>query len=247
MREVFQRASGGKNPGEMTDEERAEFQKKMQAEMAKLGANAPQGMQFGGRRQGGEGGPGGGGRREAEAGQQRQGREGRQGRDAEGGGGRGERGSGGPGGGGGRRGGPGTELAGLGMPAAQFTQKELDAAKLPPAPEEDDQLDVLLRPGMLADVEIIVEKIPNAIHVPNQAVFERSGKAFVFIRTPERFEERPVTIARRTESTVVLSSGVNAGDVVAMADPYAKPGDNKTKQESKGGAMGALPVGGGQK
>jgi hypothetical protein len=233
MREVFQRASGGKNPGEMTDEERAEFQKKMQAEMAKLGINAPQGMQFGGRRQGGEGGPGGG-RREAEAGQQRQGREGRQGRGTEGGG-------------GGRRGGPGMELAGLGMPATQFTQKELDAAKLPPAPEQDDQLDVLLRPGMLADVEIIVEKIPNAIHVPNQAVFERSGKAFVFIKTPERFEERPVTIARRTESTVVLSSGVNAGDVVAMADPYAKPGDKKTKQESKGGAMGALPVGGGQK
>ncbi len=244
MREVFQKASGGKNPGEMSEQERAEFQKKMQAEMAKLGVNAPQGMQPGGRRQGGAGGPGGdspagGRRREGEAGARQPG-EGR-------GGEAGRPGGDGPGGGGGRRGGPGMELAGLGMPATQFTQKELDAAKLPPPPEDDDQLDILLRPGMLSDVEIIVERIPDAIHVPNQAVFERSGKAFVFIKTPERFEERPVTIARRTESTVVLSSGVNAGDIVAMADPYAKPGDKKTKQESKGGAMGALPVGGGQK
>ncbi len=32
----------------------------------------------------------------------------------------------------------------------------------PPPPEEDSQIDVLLRPGLLSDVEIIVEEIPNA-------------------------------------------------------------------------------------
>ena len=57
--------------------------------------------------------------------------------------------------------------------------------------EEDSQLDVLLRPGLLADVEIIVEKIPNAIHVPAQAVFEKDGKQIVYVRkTDRRFEER---------------------------------------------------------
>jgi multidrug efflux pump subunit AcrA (membrane-fusion protein) len=109
-------------------------------------------------------------------------------------------------------------------------------------------LDVLLRPGMLADVEIIVEKIPDAIHVPTQAIFERDNKPFVYVRLRDQWAERPVKIAKRTESTVVLSSGVNPGELVALADPYAKPGDKKKKSESKGGgAMGAMPVGGGAK
>lgn len=125
----------------------------------------------------------------------------------------------------------------------RFTQVELDSAKLPPPPEESKGLDVLLRPGMLADVEIIVEKIPDAIHVPTQAIFERDNKYFVYLRGPKGFAEQPVTIARRTESTVVLSSGVNPGDTVAMADPFAKPGSSKKTAESKGGAMGAIPGG----
>ena len=55
-------------------------------------------------------------------------------------------------------------------------------AKLPPAPEEDSQFDVLLRPGLLADVEIIVDKIPNAISIPTQAVFEKDGKLVAYVK-----------------------------------------------------------------
>lgn len=199
MREIFRKASGGKSPAEMTDEERAAFQKKMADELKKAGINAPAGG-FG------RGGAGGGAR-------------------------------GGPGG-------PG----GMGMMAfgggGRFTQAELDKAKLPPPPEEAQGLDVLLRPGMLADVEIIVEKIPDAIHVPTQAVFEKDGKNVVYVRTPQGFVDRPVNISRRTESTVVLAGGVQPGDTVAMADPFAKPGTGKKKAEAKGGgAMGAIPGG----
>jgi biotin carboxyl carrier protein len=249
MREAFRAASGGKSPAEMTDEERAAFQKKLQAEMSKAGIQLPAGMtggMGGGRRQGGgerEGERGGnrtGGQAAgapANAGPQAPGQAGGEG------GGRRRGGQGGPGGQGGGL------PAGFGMGGgSQFSQKDIDNAKLPPPPEEDSQLDVLLRPGMLADVEIIVEKIPDAIHVPTQAIFERDNKPFVYVRLRDQWAERPVKIAKRTESTVVLSSGVNPGELVALADPYAKPGDKKKKSESKGGgAMGAMPVGGGAK
>src|SRR5262249_50916323 len=122
---------------------------------------------------------------------------------------------------------------------------DLEGAKLPPPPEEDSQLDVLLRPGMLADVEIIVEPIPNALHVPVQAIFEREGKNVVFVRAGNKFEQRPIKIAKRSEATIVVASGVNAGDTVALADPFAKPGDKK--KDDKGGAMGSLPPSGGGK
>ena len=56
--------------------------------------------------------------------------------------------------------------------------------------EAESQLDVLLRPGLLADVEIILEKIPNAINIPNQAVFEKDGKQIVYVRATKGWEER---------------------------------------------------------
>ena len=95
---------------------------------------------------------------------------------------------------------------GLGGDRPVLREKDLANAKLPPPPEEDTQLDVLLRPGLLADVEIIVEKIPNAIHIPTQALFEKEGKPIVYVRAGNGWEERPIKLAKRSESTLVVAS-----------------------------------------
>lgn len=129
-----------------------------------------------------------------------------------------------------------------GMSAAQFSDKELADAKLPPPPEENSQFEVLLRPGLLADIEIIVEKIPNAVHIPVQAVFEKDGKLVAYVKTGNRFEERFFTPLKRSESTMVVSKGLQEGDVVALADPTLSKSDKK-RGKAGGGAMGALPGG----
>ncbi|MCX6622319.1 MAG: efflux RND transporter periplasmic adaptor subunit [Acidobacteria bacterium] len=118
----------------------------------------------------------------------------------------------------------------------QYSDKDLANAKLPPAPEEDSSLEVLLRPGLLADVEIIVEKIPSAIHVPNQAVFEHDGKPIVYVKLHGRFEERPIRIFKRSESTTVVAGGLKEGELIALANPTEK------KTDKKGG--GSAPAGG---
>lgn len=150
-------------------------------------------------------------------------------------------GQGGPGG----MGGGGMMMAGAGLPPG-ITQKDLDNAKLPPPPEEDAQMDVLLRPGLLADVEIIVEKIPNALNVPIQAVFEKDGKMMVYVKGPKGFEARNIKPFKRSENLLVIAEGVKANEVIALADPFAKPGDKKKKSDGGsggggGGAAGALP------
>jgi len=151
---------------------------------------------------------------------------------------------GGPGGGNGRRGG-GMDLPPVMGGGGTFSQKDLDSAELPPAPGEDSNLDVLLRPGLLADVEIIVEKVPNAIYLPNQVIFEKDGKPVVYVKSGDRFEPREVQISKRSESVSILSGGVRVGETVAMSDPTAKPGQKKQeKKEGGSGAAGALPVGG---
>lgn len=140
----------------------------------------------------------------------------------------------------------GPPAAMMGMAKSQFTDKELADAKLPPPPEENSQFDVLLRPGLLADVEIIVEKIPNAVHIPIQAVFEKEGKMVVYVKTGNRFEERSFKPLKQSESTMVVADGLKEGDLVALADPTAAKGDKK-KKPAGDGAMGALPGGGGGK
>ena len=132
----------------------------------------------------------------------------------------------------------------MGMGASQqFSAKEVENARLPPPPEEDSQFDVLLRPGLLADVEIIVEKIPNAISIPTQAVFEKDGKLIAYVKKGKAFEERAFKPLKRSESTMVVASGLQPDEVVALSDPTAKKDDKKkgTKPAGGGGAMGALP------
>ena len=116
-------------------------------------------------------------------------------------------------------------------------------AKLPPPPMPESQLDVLLRPGLLADVEIILEKIPNAINIPNQAVFEKDGKQIVYVRDPKGWEERVIKPMKRSESVMVIAERRQAGRYIAMSDPFAKPGDKKKKDKPASGKPG-MPVAG---
>ena len=127
----------------------------------------------------------------------------------------------------------------------EFSEKDLASARLPPPPEENSTFDVLLRPGLLAGVEIIVEKIPNAIHVPTQAVFEKEGKLVAYVKKGNKFEARAFTPLKRSESTMVVSKGLEPDEVVALADPFAKK-DDKKKSKPADSAMGALPGGGGK-
>lgn len=128
-------------------------------------------------------------------------------------------------------------------PASQFTSKELEEAKLPPPPEEDSQFDVLLRPGLLADVEIIVDRIPNAISLPTQAVFEKDGQLIAYVKNGNSFEARPFKPLKRSESTMVVASGLQPGEIVALADPAAQKDDKKKgAKPDNGGAMEALPA-----
>jgi hypothetical protein len=151
------------------------------------------------------------------------------GSDAEAGG-RGGRGGGGGGGIGGFGGGP--------------TDAELAGAKLPPPPEEEISLEVLLRPGLLADVEIIVEKLENKVYIPVQAVFSRAGKPVVYVQSVDQFVARPVTLLKQSESTMVIQEGLKAGEIIALSDPTV--GQSKKKgpeKKSEGGGAGAMGPG----
>jgi HlyD family secretion protein len=139
------------------------------------------------------------------------------------------------------------EVEGFVPAPGQFSDNDRAAAKLPLAPEDDSQLEVLIRPGLLADVEIIVEKIPKALHIPTQAVFEKDGKSMAWVQVGKRFEPRPIRIARRSESTVVIAEGLKPGDTIALGDPYASKSQSSGSRKGGGNPMGAVSGDSGRK
>ncbi|HJZ99062.1 MAG TPA: hypothetical protein VKE70_21275, partial [Candidatus Solibacter sp.] len=199
-----------------SDAEREKLQKEMQDLMAKNGITPGQGRGGEGRGQGGPGGFGGFG----------------------GGGGRG-RGNFGSG--------PEALAAAMRGPTVNgFTEDDRKNAKLPLPPEQDSQAQVLLRPGLLADVEIQVEKLTDVIHVPAQAVFNKNGQYVVYVQNKGKYEPRTVQLVKQSESMMVIASGVQPGEIVAMADPTADKDKKRGGDKKSGGAgnpMGGMPGG----
>ena len=127
-----------------------------------------------------------------------------------------------------------------GINVGGYTEEDRKNAKAPLPPEQDSQVQLLLRPGLLADVEIQVEKLPDVIHVPAQAVFQKNGQILVYVHGKDgKFEARPVQLVKQSESMMVIASGVTAGEIVAMADPTATK-KNGEKKSAGAGAMGGM-------
>jgi multidrug resistance efflux pump len=86
-----------------------------------------------------------------------------------------------------------------------------------------DQPDQRLRPGMTAQAAVILERTPNAITIPAQASFLKSGQTVAYVWNQSRFEERPIQIERRSRDHLLVSRGLRAGEFVALKDPTVKP------------------------
>jgi multidrug efflux pump subunit AcrA (membrane-fusion protein) len=74
-----------------------------------------------------------------------------------------------------------------------------------------------IRPGMTAEVSILVEHDPQALQVPLQAVFERRG-AFWCLTAPTEggLEVREVDIGSANDRFVVVRAGLTADDQVVI-------------------------------
>ena len=75
-----------------------------------------------------------------------------------------------------------------------------------------------LRPGTSVRIVVDGPSLTDVLHVPRQAVFERGNEMVVYVREPDGFVAKPVTIEGRTEGRVAIE-GVDAGARIALLDP----------------------------
>jgi HlyD family secretion protein len=131
----------------------------------------------------------------------------------------------------------------------QFTAQQRAAAQLPRPPETGSDVEILLRPGLLADAEIIIEDLPNVIHIPYQAVIDLGGQPVVYVQTqPGRFEPRRIRLGQRSESRIVVLEGLEEGQVIALESPDPSAAQDRAKKKKKSGgdssSKPAFPGGG---
>jgi RND family efflux transporter MFP subunit len=85
-----------------------------------------------------------------------------------------------------------------------------------------DQTDARLKPGMSAQLTVIVNKIPNALTIPVQASFQKSGETVAYVWEGSRFQERVIEVGRRSGDRILVVKGLSEDDRVALTDPTAK-------------------------
>lgn len=78
--------------------------------------------------------------------------------------------------------------------------------------------DGLLRPGMSADIAVILHARQNAITIPSEAVLVQGGQNMVYVIQPDStVTPRPVKLGLRQESVVEIVDGLKPGERVVRA------------------------------
>jgi HlyD family secretion protein len=90
-----------------------------------------------------------------------------------------------------------------------------------------NQLDPRLRPGMSANVRMLVERVPNSLMIKPEALFQRGRRYVVFVLKKNKYEPSYVQVLRRTKGQLVIAGQLQKGDRVALKDPEAVEGKNK--------------------
>ncbi len=85
-----------------------------------------------------------------------------------------------------------------------------------------DESDARIRPGMSATARIAVDRVPNSILIPVEAVFNKNGRSVVYVFARGKFEERVIETGRRGNGQIIATKGLKSGERVALQDPTLK-------------------------
>lgn len=92
--------------------------------------------------------------------------------------------------------------------------------------------DERLKPGMSASCNIIIEKIPEVISIPLEAVFEKEGETIVYLKNKK---EQKVVVGRKNDMAIEIVEGLEGDEIICLVDPTLEesglPGEKATEPE----------------
>ena len=96
-----------------------------------------------------------------------------------------------------------------------------------------------LHPGMSANISAVLRNRPDALTIPDEAVFSEGNQAFVFVVKPDSSVVRTaITLGTRQPGTVEVTQGLKAGEEIVKAG-HQKLYDGAKIMRVPPGGMGA--------
>ncbi len=104
-------------------------------------------------------------------------------------------------------------------PIATLVFNRLPPEKNFPAFSNISDIDERLRPGMSTTVEVVVQRIADVLVIPAKASTQIDGRPTVFVKDGTGFRRQPIEISATNGTDIVVESGLDEGDVIALENP----------------------------
>ena len=117
------------------------------------------------------------------------------------------------------------------LPDAQSSQLN-PGLKLYKCEVECDFKDIVVRPGMSCDVELITEVHEDALYIPVQCVVRVDDQPRVYLQENGKFVPRDIEIGLDNNTMVHVLDGIEEGDVVMLAPPVAEEVEDESKEKN---------------
>lgn len=106
-----------------------------------------------------------------------------------------------------------------------------------------------LKPGLSAEIEIIVDKLDNVLYVPIQAVRHEGNQRFCYVQRGLTTDRRPVETGAYNDIYIEIKSGLEEGERVLLLAPDSQEnreggeesGEGRKRREGEGRPDGGRP------
>ncbi len=98
-----------------------------------------------------------------------------------------------------------------------------------------------LKPGMTAVSEVKIDYLPGVNAIPIQAVVQRAGQNWLYVKGQDKVERRKVALGMSNDQYVIVTEGVSVGEKVVL-NPNGLIDNNKENQPAEEEAESDQPA-----
>lgn len=99
---------------------------------------------------------------------------------------------------------------------AKFKDKENSKIKVFPTTIILDKASEDLLPGMTVSSRIIIDKIPDVLYIPIEAIYKNGAEDYVYAKSGNGFKQIKVKTGLVNTDYVIIEDGLKEGDVIAL-------------------------------
>lgn len=121
-----------------------------------------------------------------------------------------------------------TSVASVARPAGWWTGNVVKYDVIVDIPPSDD-----LKPGMSAEVELVLSEHEDVLTIPVAAILETEDGAFCWVKQDDGFQRQPLLLGDGNEVFVIVKNGVTADEQVAL-NPQAFLDDASLEMQGAG-------------